>query len=308
MNKIIIAGGSGYLGQYLAEHWVQQGKEIIILSRSARPTKNGITYLAWDGKTLGAWQTALEGAQALINLAGRTVDCRYTAENKRQIMDSRVDSTRILGEAIAACTNPPKVWFNSSTATIYNDTRDDAPANDESSQNIGSDFSMTVAKEWERALHESDTPNTRKIALRISIVLGKGGGAIVPLLALSRFWLGGAQGGGNQWFSWVHIEDVARSIDFLLADDTLQGVFNIAQPEPMRNKDVMRALRRAVRRSWGLPMPAFLLRIGAIFIRTEAELVLKSRKVVSSRLPKAGFSFKYENLDEALREITQSKQ
>lgn len=308
MNKIIIAGGTGFLGEYLARHFVAQGKEIVILSRKARPSKDGVSYLAWDGKTLGAWQTALEGAQAVINLAGRTVDCRYTAENKRQIMDSRVDSTRILGEAIAACKNPPKVWFNSSTATIYNDTRDDAPANDENSENIGNDFSMTVAKEWERALNEANTPHTRKIALRISIVLGKGGGAVVPLLALSRFWLGGAQGAGSQWFSWVHIKDVARSIDFLLADDSLQGVFNIAQPEPMRNRDVMRALRRAVGRSWGLPMPAFLLRLGAIFIRTEAELVLKSRKVVSSRLPQAGFSFKYENLDEALREITQSKQ
>jgi hypothetical protein len=303
MSKIIIAGGTGFLGQYLAAHFLAQGKAVFILSRKAQATRNGLTYLAWDGRTLGAWQAELEGAQAVINLAGRTVDCRYTAKNKKEIMDSRIDSTRVLGEAIAACQNPPAVWFNSSTATIYKDTRGDAPANTEDSQKTGGDFSMGVAEAWEAAFFSPNLPNTRRVALRISIALGKGGGAVVPLLALAKYWLGGTQGDGNQWFSWVHIADVAAVIDFLLLRDDLAGAFNIAQPNPISNRDLMAALRRATGRSWGLPMPAFLLRIGAVIIRTEAELILKSRKVVSSRLPDAGFVFQYDDISQALKQI-----
>lgn len=308
MDKIVLAGGTGFLGDYLAQYFTAQGKEVVIFSRSKRQkAPKNVRYAVWDGERLGDWAKELEGAQALINLAGRTVDCRYTEENKRQIMESRTRSTRVLGEAVAACAVPPAVWFNSSTATIYNHTRLDQPANDEFSTNIGSDFSMTVAKEWERVFNEANTPQTRKIALRISIVLGKGGGAMTPLLRLAKLWLGGTQGSGKQAFSWVHIEDVARSIDFLLQRSDLSGVFNIAQPQPVSNDEFMRALRQAVGRSWGLPMPKILLRFGAVLIRTEAELILKSRNVVSRRLKEAGFRFKYDNLTDALNEIVREE-
>ncbi len=308
MAKIVLAGGTGFLGDYLAAHFSRQEYEVVIFSRKLRKNApKNIRYAVWDGENLGDWAKELEGAKALINLAGRTVDCRYTEENKRQIMESRTHSTRVLGEAVAACVEPPEVWFNSSTATIYNHTELSQAANDEYSTNTGSDFSMTVAKEWERVLNEAPTPKTRKIALRISIALGKGGGAMVPLLRLAKLWFGGAQGGGQQAFSWVHIEDIARSIDFLMEHTELSGVFNIAQPHPISNAELMRALRRAVRRSWGLPMPRFLVKMGAVLIGTEAELILKSRNVVSRRLKEAGFQFKYDNINDALNEIVREE-
>lgn len=304
-RKIVIAGGSGFIGQYLADFFIAKGYDIVILSRAETSTaNNGVRYVKWDGATLsGDWAKELDGATALINMAGRTVNCRYNDENKRQIMDSRVNSTRALGAAIATCKQPPQVWLNSSSATIYSDTRGDMPANDEYSTRIGDDFSMTVCKTWEKTLMEQVTPHTRKIALRIAITLGDGS-ALTPLKRLAQFGLGGTQGGGDQWFSWVHVSDLAASIDFLINKPTAEGAYNIAAPKPLTNRDFMRTLRRIVGMPIGLPMPKFLLEFGARFIlHTQTELVLKSRKVVSRRLPEAGFNFQFTEVEAALKDI-----
>ena len=303
--KLIIPGGSGFLGLYLADYFSQQGWEVVILSRSAKAsTDKNIRFVQWDGKTLGDWAKELEGADAVVNMAGRTVNCRYTDTNKAEILNSRIDSTRILGEAIAKCQQAPRLWLNSSSATYYKDTRGDLPANDEYNGETGQDFSMGVCQAWEKAFDEAVVPNSvRKIALRTSIVIGKGGGAMEPILNLVRRFVGGAQGAGTQYISWVHLHDFARVIDFLIERDDISGVINCAAPNPEQNKDFMRKLRKACRVPFGLPMPVFLLRFGAILIQTEAELILKSRKVVSKRLAEAGFEFEYPTLEKAFAEI-----
>jgi len=306
MKKIIIPGGSGFLGTYLAKAAIKKGYQPIILSRSAKPQKEGIEYLQWDGKIMGDWAKALDGAAAVINMAGRTVDCRYTDENKRQILESRVDSTKILGEAIQACTTPPPVWLNSSSATIYEDTRGDTPANTEESTRIGDDFSMNVCKSWEKTFFEAPTPNVRRVALRTTIVFGRGGGAMEPLVGLVKWWLGGTQGSGKQFVSWLHIDDFVNICFFLIDNPKIEGIINAAAPNPITNKEFMAALRQAYGRSWGMPMMEWQLRLGAILIRTEAELILKSRKVVSKRLPEAGFQFQFEHILDAFKDILQS--
>lgn len=304
MRTLIIPGGSGFLGIYTAKYFVQHGWRVIVLSRSAAADKDGIQFLQWDGKTLGDWAKCFEGADAVLNLAGRTVNCRYTEENKRQILDSRVDSTRVLGQAIAACQTPPKVWLNSGSATIYMDTRGDLPANDEYSNRIGDDFSMGVCKTWEKTFNEAITPHTRKIILRTAITLGKGGGAAEPMIKLAKWHIGGAQASGNQFVSWLHVEDFARMVEFLIEHTELSGVFNCAAPNPVTNQQFMRSLRQAVGVSWGLPTAKWMLKLGAALImKTEVELVLKSRKVVSKRFAEAGFKFKYEHVEDAWKEI-----
>lgn len=303
MKKLILPGGSGFMGQYLARYFGERGYETVILSRQNKQ-ESGIAYKKWDGKHLGDWVQELEGADAVLNLAGRTVNCRYTPENRRQILESRVDSTRILGQAIAACTRPPRLWLNAGSATIYEDTRGELPANDEYSTRIGSDFSPGVCKAWEAAFFEAPVqPSVRRLALRIAIVLGKGGGALEPLLGLARRFMGGRQGGGQQFFSWIHLEDFARIVEFLIAHQEIDGIINCAAPNPLTNKELMQKLRRTVGRSWGLPLAEWMLRLGAVFMGTEVELVLKSRKVVSSRLPQAGFQFLYPELETALKQI-----
>lgn len=303
--KLIIPGGSGFLGLYLAAYFSQKGWEVVILSRSEKNGKDkNIRFVKWDGKTLDNWAKELEGADVVVNMAGRTVNCRYTEENKAEILNSRINSTRVLGEAIAQCQQVPKIWINSSSATYYKDTRGDLPPNDEYNGQTGTDFSMGVCQAWEKAFNESAVPDSvRKIALRTTIVLGKGGGAMQPIINLVRRFVGGAQGLGTQYISWVHIHDFARVIDFLIERDDISGVVNCAAPNPEQNKDFMRKLRKACGVSFGLPMPVFLLRFGAILIQTEVELILKSRKVVSKRLAEAGFEFEYPTLEKAFEEI-----
>jgi len=304
MPKLIIPGGSGFLGLYLAKFFNQKGWEVFILSRSAARKSEYATFVQWDGKHLDKWTSVLEGADAVVNMAGRTVNCRYNEENKRQILESRLDSTQIIGKAIAACQDPPKVWINSSSATIYKDTRGDTPPNDEFSERIGDDFSMTVCKKWEKAFSEAAVGACRKIALRTAIVIAKEpGGALEYLIKLTKTFLGGTQGMGEQFVSWVHLYDFARVVDFLIAHEEMEGVVNCAAPNPVTNETFMRKLREACGRSWGLPMPAWLLEVGAVFIRTQTELILKSRKVVSKRLPDAGFKFDYPTLDAAFEQI-----
>ncbi len=304
MPRLVIPGGSGFLGLELARFFSEKGWEVSILSRNKKADQGAIKFFQWDGKTLGDWVKQIDGADVVVNMAGRTVNCRYNEKNKKQILDSRIDSTRVLGQAIANAAKPPSVWINSSSATIYEDTRGELPANDEYKGKIGTDFSMNICKAWEKEFKAAELPNVRKIALRTAIVIGKEkGGALEYLINLTKLWLGGTQGSGEQFVSWVHLRDFARVVAFLIEKEHIAGVVNCAAPHPVTNQNFMAALRKAVGRSWGLPMPKFLLEIGAILLRTQTELVLKSRKVVSKRLEEEGFLFEFNTVEEAFEEI-----
>jgi uncharacterized protein (TIGR01777 family) len=299
-DKVILAGGSGFIGQALAKRFVAQGDEVIVLSLGMAGKKETVTILHWDGKTLGDWAKSVEGAALLINLAGKSVDCRYNAKNKKAIRDSRVDPTRALGQAIGQLKNPPKLWINSSTATIYRHA-EDRPM-DEATGEIGSGFSVDVATAWENAFFESQVPRTRKVALRSAIVLGKEGGVFIPFKNLVKLGLGGVQGNGRQMFSWVHEEDLFEVIRFI-QKGKMDGIMNVSSPNPLPNREVMKTFRKALRMLLGLPQPEWLLRIGAWLIRTETELLLKSRWVVPGRLLQEGYQFRYPTFPEALANL-----
>ncbi|MFD0796626.1 TIGR01777 family oxidoreductase [Maribacter chungangensis] len=300
MKKLIIAGGSGFLGNAIVDHFKNKFEDIVILTRNTIKNTDTVRYVLWDAKTLGDWQQELDGCEVLINMAGRSVDCRYTEKNKQIIMDSRVDSTHILNEAVANATNPPKIWLNSSTATIYRHAVDKEMG--EENGEIGTGFSVSVAQAWEKTFFEGDTPNTRKVALRTSIVLGKNGGALTPIKTLAKLGMGGKQGDGKQKFSWIHVDDFVRSIEYLIRNTDLHGPINIVAPKPTNNTKLMQEVRKAVGIGFGLPSPKWLLEIGAVLIRTETELIIKSRNVVPNKLLNAGFTFQYPTLKSALAE------
>lgn len=300
MRKLIIAAGTGFLGQVLVNHFKDKFEEIVILTRGESQTTNGIKYVNWNAKTFSGWENELENATVLINLAGKSVDCRYTKENKKEILLSRIESTKILNKVVLNCKNPPKHWLNSSTATIYRFSLDKQM--DEIDGEIGNNFSINVALSWEKAFFKTETPKTLKTALRTSIVLGKNGGAFIPLKTLAKIGFGGKQGSGNQFISWIHEEDFANAIDFIIEKE-MTGVVNIVSPEPIRNDDFMQKLRKAVGYPFGIPVNAFLLEIGSFFIRTETELVLKSRNVIPKRLLENGFEFKFEDIDKTFQNL-----
>ncbi|MES2574655.1 MAG: TIGR01777 family oxidoreductase [Bacteroidota bacterium] len=300
MKKLIIAAGTGFLGQVLVNHFRNKFEEIVILTRGKSKTNGNIKYLNWNAKTFSGWEAELENATVLINLAGKSVDCRYTKKNKKEILLSRIQSTKILNKAVLNCKYPPKHWLNSSTSTIYRFSLDKQM--DEVDGEIGNDFSINVALSWEKAFFKTETPNTLKTALRTSIVLGKEGGAFIPLKTLAKLGFGGKQGKGNQYISWIHEEDFANAVDFIIEKE-ITGVINVVSPEPIRNYDFMQKLRKGVGFPFGIPMPAFLLEIGSFFIRTETELVLKSRNVIPKKLLENGFKFKFGNIDNAFKNL-----
>lgn len=300
MKKLIIAAGTGFLGQVLINHFQNKFEEIIILTRGKSKEENGIKYVNWDARKLSGWETELENASVLINLAGKSVDCRYTKVNKKEILLSRIESTKILNKAVLQCKNPPKHWLNSSTSTIYRFSLDKQMS--EENGEIGNDFSMNVAQSWEKAFFKHDTPQTLKTAMRTSIVLGKKGGAFIPLKTLAKTGLGGKQGKGNQFISWIHETDFANAVNFIIQKEMV-GVINIVSPTPIKNIDFMKKLRKAVGQFIGIPMPTFLLKIGSFIIRTETELVLKSRNVIPSRLLENGFVFEYGAIDKAFKNL-----
>ena len=309
-RKLVLAGGSGFLGRTLAHHYADASDtEVVVLAR--RPeTVTHARAVGWDGRTLGRWTDELEGATAVINLAGRSVNCRYHEKNRNLILGSRLDSTRILGEAIRGCDTPPSAWLNSSTATIYRHTL--GPAHDETGE-IGATpeakdaFSVQVAREWEAALDAAEVPpGVRKLALRTALVIGpEPGGVYEVLRRLARFGLGGTMGSGRQFVSWIHAADFCRAFDHLLAEESSEGVYNLCAPNPVPNAEMMRILRRAVGTPFGLPAPAPLLEVGAFFLRTETELILKSRRVVPGRLLEEGFSFQLPTLESAATDLEQ---
>lgn len=300
MKKLIIAAGTGFLGQVLVNHFKDKFEKIVILTRGKSQTIDKIKYVNWNARTFSGWENELENATVLINLAGKSVDCRYTKENKKEILLSRIESTKILNKAVLNCQNPPKHWLNSSTATIYRFSLDKQM--DEIKGEIGNDFSINVALSWEKAFFKTETPNTLKTALRTSIVIGKNGGAFIPLKNLAKTGFGGKQGKGNQFVSWIHEDDFANAVDFIIEKE-ITGVINVVSPQPIRNSDFMQKLRKAVGFPFGIPVNIFPLKIGSFLIRTEAELVLKSRNVIPKRLLENGFKFKFENIDHAFENL-----
>jgi NAD dependent epimerase/dehydratase family enzyme len=312
--RIVIAGASGFMGGYLTARLREQGHEVAFIGRAA-PVRWGQTAAMTD---------ILEDADLVLNLAGKSVDCRYGPRNRAEIRRSRVDTTRELADAVRGCEHPPALWINASTATIYRHA-EDRPMT-ETAGELGEGFSVEVAKAWEEAFFDGELPGTRRVALRTAIVLGRGG-ALVPMLRLARFGLGGPQldghwfgtrsrraagvyhefraRGGRQKFSWVHLADVLGIILFLVEHPELDGVVNVSSPNPVDNRTLMRTIRKVLGIPFGLPAFRWMTELGAIAIRTETELILKSRWVVPERLSAAGFTFEYPELEPALRSIVE---
>ena len=291
-KKIVIAGGTGFIGKYLSEYFTQQGYQVIVIARQPG-------MVSWKDKN-GIIE-ALEDAEMLINLAGKSVDCRYNEKNKKEILLSRTETTRVLGEALQKCQRPPELWLNSSTATIYRHA-EDRPMTEREGE-IGTGFSVGIATQWEKTLLDFKLPNTRSVALRIAVVLGEHAPVMVPLKRLVKFGLGGHQGNGQQMFSWIHIEDLKNIILFIQQHKSMSGAYNCSAPHPVKNNVFMKELRKAMGAPFGLPSPKWLLEAGAVMIRTETELILKSRWVIPEKLLGSGFSFKYETIDKAFEEI-----
>lgn len=312
--RIVLPGGSGQVGNALARHLQEQGHHVTVLTRS--PFTASWQTVHWDGETDGTWTETLDGADVCINLAGRSVNCRYTPDNCATIYNSRIGTTRLLNRVIASLAAPPRVWLNASTATIYRHALD-RPM-DEATGELGGyemiskkrrapetwNFSIQVARDWEAEFFSTPTPRTRKVALRSAITFSPTpGNAFEILLNLVRFSLGGQQGNGRQFVSWIHEDDFARAVEFLIDHDEFEGPVNIASPNPLPNREFMAALREAWGMPNGLPTPAFALEIGAFFLRTESELVLKSRRVIPGRLLDAGFEFEFPTWPEAAEDL-----
>lgn len=300
-NKIILAGGNGYLGEVLAKHYRDITNEIVILTRKKQTEKGNIKYINWDGKTEGGWCKHLENADLLINLCGKNVNCRYTNKNREEIISSRVVPSKLLNKVIAALTNPPKVWINITSATIYRHA-EDRPKN-EIDGDIGYGFSIDVCKQWEESFFEIEIPQTRKVALRMGIVFGRADGAFPRLLNLVKVGLGGQQGDGEQYVSWIHEQDAALSTQWILENKDIKGIINCTAPNAVKNKQLMKTMRNIYGVPFGLPCPAWMLTLGTRLIGTEAELVLKSRWVYPKILEENGFKFQYPTIDIAIRDL-----
>ena len=306
--KVVIAGGTGQLGTLLARTFHEEGHEVLVLARNPKPAP--WWTVTWDAKTIGPWAAQLEGADVVINLAGRNVHCRYNEANKREILRSRVDSTRVIGDAIYRCVTPPKVWLQASTATIYAHTY--GPAHDERNGVIGGNepevpeswhFSIEVAQSWERAMDHAVTLHTRKVKLRTAMVMSPDGGGFPILRRLVRARLGGKAGDGRQWMSWIHAVDFVRAVGWLIDHEEIDGVVNVAAPNPMINADFMAAIRDASGVRIGLPASGPILTLGTWLLRSEKELILKSRRVVPARLLESGFTFRFPSWPEAARDL-----
>jgi hypothetical protein len=310
-RKIIIAGGTGFIGQELIKHFIKTD-EVVVLTRGLRNVQTNsyqqhyttdeenLRYVNWDAVSRGKWVTELEGAAMVINLCGKSVNCRYTKKNKHDIFISRTQPTTVLGEAVRNCIAPPKLWINASSATIYRHATD--RPQDEYSGEIENDFSVQVCKAWEKRFFDTRTPFTRKVALRMAVTLGSGG-VIVPYFNLLKFGLGGHQGSGKQMYSWIHIKDTCNIIDWIYEHTDMEGVYNVSSPNPVTNNVFMKTLQKITGYKFGLPAYEWMLRIGAGIIGTEPELVLKSRWVLPTKLLETGYTFEYDRIHKAFTEI-----
>jgi len=295
--KICIAGGTGFLGQALKKYWLDKGHQVSVLSRNPKRENE----VKWDGETLGDWVDEIESADVLVNMSGKSVDCRYTEKNKKAILDSRINSTLVLHEAVAKVKSKPKLWINASSATIY--VHSEVKLNNEENGVIGDDFSMNICKQWEKHFYSRTLADTRQVTARTSIVLGKEGGAYPKVKQICQLGLGGHQGNGNQKMSWIHIDDFCRALDYIIENEGLEGPINVTAPNPTDNRAFMKTVRKKIGMPFGFPQLKWLLEIGAALIRTETELLLKSRNVFPKVLTDAGFGFSYPELEGAIGSI-----
>ena len=295
--KIIIAAGTGFLGKNLEQYFAAKGHHVYILTRNPKRRNE----FHWDARNLGEWKNLLENADVLINLAGKSVDCRYTPKNKQEIYDSRINSTNVLQQAVDQCRSKPKIWLNASSATIY--IHSETQVNTEENGIVGDDFSMNICKNWEQEFFKTNTEKVRKVALRTSIVLGSNGGAFPKMKMLTKFGLGGKQGRGNQNVSWIHIEDFCRAVEHLIDQEHISGAINITAPNPLSNEAFMKKLRQEMKIPFGLNAAVWQLEIASVFLKTETELLLKSRNVYPEKLVKSGFFFTYPTIEMALEDL-----
>lgn len=302
-RKIILAGGTGQIGRALCRHFAPEAERIIVLSRFPQAGMGNITYRQWDGRTAGEWATELEGADLLVNLAGKNVNCRYTPSNREEILRSRTDSVKALAEAVSRCRVRPLLWIQLASATLYRHA-EDRPMDEEHGE-AGTGFSVAVCQAWERTFEDAAAafPGMRKAILRTSMVLSREDGVLPRLKTLARSGLGGKQGNGRQWVSWIHEEDVCRMIGWIVQNETTGGIYNCTAPQPVKNETLMKLVREALGIRFGLPSPAWLLEAGALLIGTETELVLKSRWVLPARAANQGFMFRYPGLEDALAHL-----
>jgi len=296
MKKVIIAGSTGFVGKYLIKRFKSLRYNIVTISRSDAD-------ITWENKS--GIKEALEDTDLLINLAGKSVNCRYNEKNKAEIFSSRTETTETLGNAILQCQNPPKLWINASTATIYRHSLDRPMT--ENNGEIGTGFSVEVAQKWEKSFFDFQVQNTRQVALRMAIVLGADGGVMTPFENLVKFGLGGKQGNGKQMFSWIHIEDIFQIIQFVESEKDIKGVINCSAPAPVTNEDFMRTFREVKKIPIGLPSSTWMLKIGAFIIGTETELLLKSRWVIPEKLLDYKYEFQFPTINRALSDIIHSR-
>jgi uncharacterized protein (TIGR01777 family) len=304
MKRIILAGGSGFVGQALAPVLLASGCHVVVLGRGAANYEGGVEYLQWDGRILGDWASAIDGGEAIVNLTGKNISCRHNFENRREIIGSRVDSVRVLGDAIGRCATPPKVFVQASGIGYYGNTGNRVV--DEGASR-GIDFSAEVCRQWEEAFESLDLPATRKVILRLGVVLGRTGGALPMLEKLTRFFLGGAVGSGRQFISWIHVADIVRMFTAAIEQPEISGAFNATAPTPVTNSEFMRELRRVLHRPWSPPVPVPLARVGAWVMGTEGDLALLSNRCVPRRFSEHGFRFQFPNLRDALAALYPNK-
>jgi uncharacterized protein (TIGR01777 family) len=299
-GRVVLAGGSGFLGRALAEAFVHAGYEPVVLTRRVKRSRSRVRQVAWDGRTLGEWARELEGAAAVVNLAGRSVDCRHSPKHRREIVESRLDSVEVIGRAIRSCAEPPAVLVQAASLAIYGDAGrrvcgEDAPA--------GRGFPVEVCLRWERVFNSLELPATRKVLLRTGFVLGRDGGALPKLARLARLYMGGTVGEGHQYISWLHLRDFCRLVLWCVEREATAGVYNATGPCPVTNAEFMCELRCALKRPWSPRVPAWLVRLGAFLMRTEPALALEGRRCIPERLVEEHFKFLYTNLESALADL-----
>ena len=299
-DRIILAGGSGFIGTAVAREFIRRGREVVVLTRSPRTRTDAVREVAWDAKNPGEWVQLLERAEAVINLAGKNINCPHTPENLRAITASRVDSVNVIARAMAQIETPPRVWVQASAAGFYGDTRDRLC--DETAPN-GNDALARVCREWEAAFADAILPRTRKVALRIGFVLGREGGALPVLTRLTKAFLGGAAGNGRQFVSWIHLTDLVQMFVATVERGELSSTFNAVGPNPVTNAGFMRELRRALHRPWSPPVPGLAVKLGAWLMRSDPSLALCSQRCTPLRFSSAGFDFKFPELRPALADL-----
>lgn len=303
-GRVVLAGGSGFLGRALSEEFARAGYEVVVLTRKVGRGGGRVRRVFWDGETVGEWARELDGAEAVFNLAGRSVQCRHTAKNRREIVESRVRSVEAVGRAMRACEVPPKVLVQAGSLAIYGDAGrrvcdEGAPA--------GRGFPVEVCLRWERAFDSLNLPATRKVLLRVGFVLGRDGGALPTLARLTRVYLGGTIGEGHQYISWIHVRDFCRLALWCVERTEAESVFNATGPCPVTNAEFMCELRCALKRPWSPRTPAWLVRLGAFLLRTDPELALEGRRCIPERLVEKNFKFMYTNLESALADLLQPR-